>query len=339
MGVSGYGGTGVGLDLSIIIVNWNTRELLAECLESVARGQESGVSEQGAGVGEQGSENLSPGPCPLIPEVFVVDNASTDGSAAMVQTRFPWVRLIENAENAGFGRANNQAIVQSRGRYTLLLNSDTVVPSGALSRLVQVADEHPDVGAVGCMLRNRDGSFQASYNDFPTLTGELLSALGVARRLLSPQYPSHPEADSQEVRLVDWIPGSVMLLRTAPLQQIGGFDEHYSMYSEETDLCWRLWRAGWKVLYTPEIQIVHLGGGSTSRASARQVRMLYASKRLFFRRREGVMAALLYSLGVRFATVLKIGAWLISLALVPTERRGFQLTKVRSHLPLLTTRW
>jgi GT2 family glycosyltransferase len=307
-------------DLSILIVNWNTRELLAGCLASLERAHVDMIERYDV-------------------ETLVIDNASTDSSAAMVRERFPWVRLIENVENVGFGQANNRAIVQSKGRYTLLLNSDTIVPNGAISRLLQVAEEHPDVGAVGCMLRNLDGTFQASYNDFPTLTGEWLSALGLARRLLSPQYPSHSEADSRKPRLVDWIPGSAMLLRTAPLKQICGFDERYSMYSEETDLCWRLHQAGWKVLYTPEIQIFHLGGGSASRASARQVRMLYKSKKLFFERSQGAMVALLYSLGVRLATALKIGAWSFSLMLASPQRRANQLTKLRSHLPLITTCW
>jgi N-acetylglucosaminyl-diphospho-decaprenol L-rhamnosyltransferase len=307
-------------ELSIIIVNWNTRELLVGCLQALE------------------DPNVQPSERSDV-ETFVVDNASADGSADMVRERFPWVRLIENAHNVGFARANNQCIALSRGHYLLLLNSDTLLPCQSVWRLVQVADAQPDVGIVGCMLRNPDGSFQASYNDFPTLGGEWLSALGLARRLLRPQYPSHSESESQERKLADWIPGSVMLLRAAAIREVGGFDEGYVMYSEETDLCWRVWKTGWKVLYTPEVQVMHLGGGSANRTSPHQIRRLYRSKRLFFRKTRGPVAALVYDMGVRVAAAAKVGVWLAALAFVPSERRRPYLRKIQSHLLLAASSW
>lgn len=331
------------VDLSIVIVNWNTRDLLTQCLSSMMGARTSAM--------ELSRTTLPPGydglalnrSLDLTAEIIVVDNNSTDGSVSMVRENFPWVRLIENSKNVGFGNANNQAIALSRGRYILLLNSDTIVPPGAIPELVRLADARSDVGVVGCMLRNLDGSFQASYNSFPTLWGEWLSAIGLAGRLLSPQYPSHRESESNATKEVDWIPGAVMLLRACAVRQVGGFDETYVMYSEETDLCWRLRQVGWKVLYTPNAYIFHLGGGSASRTSIVQILRLYRSKKDFFLRQRGPGVARLYGWGVRLATVTKLGVWLaasvLPMPVLSLERRQIYRQKIRSHWPLVFGRW
>lgn len=273
-------------DVSIILVSWNTRELLVSCLASLA-----------AAIGD------------LSAETWVVDNGSTDESAAAVQAQFPYVQLIENRTNLGFAGANNQAIQASTGRYVLLLNSDTIASAGAIRSLVRFADQRPAAAAVGAMLLNADGSFQASFFDFPTLRSELLNVTGLGRRLVNRNYPSYSLRHSQVARLVDWLPGACMLVRRTALAQVGLMDEGYFMYSEETDWCLRLRRAGWQIWYHPEVRIVHLGGQSTQQRRQPMVRALYRSKLRFFRKHYGPASATILQL--IFVVVLSC-KWLIS---------------------------
>jgi len=252
------------VDLSIVIVNWNTRELLAQCLDSIP---------------------LAIGG--LSYEVIVVDNASTDGSQAMVRNRFPWVTLVENAENLGFVRANNQAMALSRGRYVLLLNSDTVAPPQALARMVDFMDHRIDAGAAGPRLLNPDGTFQASYADFPTLLSESLSAAGLNRWLYGPYHPSPSPHPNETRQPVDWVQGACLLVRREALDAIGLLDEGFWMYSEETDLCYRIHQAGWNVYYLPDVEIIHLGGASSRQRQPESVAQLYRSKLRFFRKYQG----------------------------------------------------
>jgi N-acetylglucosaminyl-diphospho-decaprenol L-rhamnosyltransferase len=304
------------IDLSILIVNWNTRELLQQCLQSI-----------------YATTNA------VAIEVVVVDNASSDGSIAMLRNCFASVKIIENRENVGFARANNQAIRQAHGRYVLLLNSDTILPEGVLTALVRQGDDRPKVGVIGCMLRNRDGTFQASYNDFPSIFKEWLVAAGLAAKLIRPQFPSHAEKESQETRLVDWVPGAALFARTSALAEIGGLDESYFMYTEETDLCWRVRQAGWDVLYYPGAQIVHLGGGSANRRTPTQVKLLYGSKATFFRKHRGTHIAGLYRVGVRCITLVKIGIWICLRSTAGRDRRSVLAEKIRAHKLLVGGRW
>src|SRR5689334_13420914 len=166
-------------DVSIIIVSWNTRELLLGCLQSLP-----------AAVGN------------LRADVWVADNGSTDGSLAAVHARFPLVRLIQNNSNPGFAAANNQAIAASTGRYALLLNSDTIAWPASIEQLVRFADGKPTTGVVGARLLNPDGSFQASFADFPSLRSELLSVTGIGPRLFGRWYPNYGPRRSQIARRV-----------------------------------------------------------------------------------------------------------------------------------------
>lgn len=247
------------MDASIIIVNWNTRDLLAQCLESVYTHPPNGDF-----------------------EIFVVDNASTDGSAAMVRERFSQVRLIENAENLGFARANNIGIINSFGRYILLLNSDTVVLPDGLSRLVAFMDTHPDAAVIGPKSLNADGTFQASYVDFPTLMSELIVITGLARCLRGGYYPGHSLRQSLTVREADWVGGACMLVRRTAIQEVGVLDERFSMYAEEMDWCFRMRQRGWQVYYLPDAEIIHVGGASTPRNKALKRLRLRTSELLFF---------------------------------------------------------
>ncbi|HEY3230904.1 MAG TPA: glycosyltransferase family 2 protein, partial [Roseiflexaceae bacterium] len=202
------------IDVSIVLVSWNTRELLLGCLAALP-----------AAVGG------------LCADVWVVDNGSTDGSVEAVRSGHPDAHIIQNERNVGFAAANNQAIVASAGRYVLLLNSDTIALPGSIERLVRFADARPAMGVVGAMLLNPDGSFQASFADFPSLHSELLSATGLGARLFGHWYPNYGPRRSQRARRVDYIQGACMLARRAAIEQAGLLDEQYFMYSEETDWC------------------------------------------------------------------------------------------------------
>lgn len=276
--------------LDIIVVNWNTCDLLAKCLQSV-----------------QEESRASPS-CTV--ETFVVDNASHDGSPQMVRERFPWVHLIENAENVGFARANNQAIPFCRGRYILLLNSDAVLPIGSLGELLRVAEEQPRAGIVGVKLINQDGSFQAALNDFPTPLHIFLEPWGTFQFLLGNRYyPSYPPERSNQATCCDWVGGACLLARAEAISQVGVLDEQFFMNSEEVDWCYRMRKNGWAVWYTPTVEVIHLGGGSSDRLSARQRMRLYTGKLRYLRKHYGRAAASLAYWNYRLSAGLKAAGY------------------------------
>ncbi len=250
--------------LSIIIVTWNTRELLAQCLDSVY---------------------ANPPDAPF--DVWVVDNASSDGSAAMVRQRFPHVHLIENGENVGFARANNQAIRASSGEYALLLNSDTIIQPGTLTRLLSFARQS-GAAIVGADVRNSDGSPQPCFGRFPTVAMEILCALGLNARRPFARALHPPAPDGQET---DWVLGAALLVRRAILDQVGLLDEGYFMFSEEVDLARRVKRAGGKVCVLGGARVVHLGQQSTRQISGAMKAELFRSKARYFRTHHGRLAA------------------------------------------------
>jgi hypothetical protein len=259
-------------DLCVIVVNWNTRDLLGQCLQSVYETADH-----------------------LTCNVIVVDNASIDGSQTMLRQRFPQVHLIGNDQNVGFARANNQALAVGKGRYFLLLNSDTVVLPHTLEKMVQCADAHPEVGIIGCKLLNGDGSLQESWASFPTFWSEILGRNFRGRRLLE---------ESPLTYEVDWVGGACMLVRPTAIAEVGLLDDSIFMYSEETDWCFRMKRQGRKVYYLASAEVIHLGGGSASRASAAQLVRLYESKIRFFHRHYGAWQARLLRCGLLAVNVL-----------------------------------
>jgi hypothetical protein len=269
------------MDLTIGIVTYNGKALLAQCLDSIA---------------------AAPPACGC--EIVVVDNASGDGTVEWLRDAHPAVRAVVNAQNAGVARGNNQCLAAAQGRYVLLLNNDTIVPAGMLDRLVAFADAHLDAGAVGGKLVNPDGSFQASYFDFPSLWCEFLHAthLGV---LIDPHYPSH--GDCPEVRQVDWIMSASLLVRRAACAAVGDVDESYFMYSDETDLQYRLSRAGWKVYYLPDVVTVHFGGQSASHWRRRK--LIYRGKLLFFKKHYGPLRTAVVQALFGGVSALKLLAW------------------------------
>lgn len=239
MGCNGFFG-GVVMDLSVIIVSYNTRELLRDCLHSLA---------------SAGAVQF---------EVLVVDNASADGSAEMVGQSFPDVQLIVNDHNAGFAAANNIGLRRARGRYLLLLNSDTRVLDGALARMVQFMDAHPAAGYCGPCLLNADDSHQASARRFPTPLSRAWAMSGMAGRYPRSRHALdlHWQGGAQGTYRVDWLSGACLMVRAAAVEQVGVLDESFFMYFEETDWCRRMARGGWEGWYIGDARVVHLGGGS-----------------------------------------------------------------------------
>jgi len=223
-------------------------------------------------------------------EVFVVDNASTDGSAQMVRGCFPWVRLIENRENVGFARANNQAIRLSRGRHVLLLNSDTDVYPGALQTMVRFMEGRPRAGGCGPRLLSADGSLQASCHPMLTPEREFWRLMFFDRLWRRATYVQE-RWDWETSHPVDVVKGACFLLRRAALEKVGLLDEGYFMYTEEMDLCYRLLQAGWQLYWVPQAVVKHYGEASSRQVAEAMYVQLYRSKAQFFRKFGGPQQA------------------------------------------------
>lgn len=270
------------MKLSIIIVSWNTRQILQECLQS--------VYDHPPRVGY---------------EVWVVDNASADGSAQMVREAFPQVNLVENTKNVGFAGGNNQALPLCQGQYVLLLNPDTVVRPEALQALVDFLDTHPEAGAAGSMLLNPDETLQTSTYPAPTISRELWRLLHLDR--LRPYGVYHMARwDTDQPREVDVVQGASLLVRRQILDSIGLFDTAYFMYSEEVDLCHRIQEAGWQLYWVPESKVLHYGGQSTRQIATKMFLQLYHAKLLYFRKHYGAGAGVVYKVVLAIAAVLRL---------------------------------
>jgi N-acetylglucosaminyl-diphospho-decaprenol L-rhamnosyltransferase len=247
------------MKLSIIIVSWNTADLLADCLRSLLAEPDSTDS-----------------------EIIVVDNGSTDGSAEMAQREFPRVMLILNQYNLGFARANNQGIRTSRGEFLLLLNSDTVVPPMVLPALVAFMEEHPAAGVCSPRLLRPDGRPQAfAFGSDPTLS--YLWRRG-ANYLLR-RRPLH-DWSTDRLQEADWVSGACLLVRRAAIEQVGSLDEAFFMYFEDNDWCLRMRKARWRVYYNPQVSITHIGGQSLARNPAAH-QAYYRSLKYFYSKHYG----------------------------------------------------
>jgi len=282
------------IDLSIVIVSYNVRELLGSCLGSVVSGQ-------------QGTNDVSvTGHRPLSTETWVVDNASRDDSVAMVRERFSSVHLIENESNRGFASANNQAFPLTTGRYVLMLNPDTTIRPGALETLVRFMDDHPRTGACGGKLLYGDGSLQHSVFRFPTLSQIFLDFFPLNWRLTNSQfngrYPREWYARGEPFP-VDHPLGADLLVRRQAAEQVGWLDDQFFIYCEEIDWCIRIKRAGWQIWCVPQAEIVHHEAQSTRQfRDAMFVELWRARKRLFEKH---------YSRAFRFIAglIVRMGLW------------------------------
>jgi GT2 family glycosyltransferase len=260
------------MDLSIIIVNWNTRDLLRDCLRSIEAK-----------------------PSRLAIQTIVVDNNSADDSREMVAREHPGVELMNSGGNLGFARANNLALPRVRSPLVLFLNPDTLVTAEALERMVACLESDPAIGAVGCRIVDAEGRVQQlGLQWFPSPFTELLKYLAVSERTYRrlPGFPWHDPDVSGPVRKLF---GACLLVRQSVLQQVGSFDELFFMYCEDVDLCHRIARAGWKLYYLSEAEIVHVGAASSSKApGAFSVLMGCESFSKFMRKHHGILGGAAY---------------------------------------------
>lgn len=258
--------------LSILIVNWNTREDLLGCLGS-----------------------LRAAALAVAHEVIVVDNASADGSADAVAAGFPEVRLLRAPRNLGFAGGNNLAIAAAAGEFLMLLNPDTLVRAGELEKLVAHLEAHPGVGIVAPRLVYGDGSFQLSATPFVT-PADVYFEFARFPRALQPRAQREPRRlyafDPVAPKAVDTVMGAAMAVRRAVVDQIGVLDEGYFMYGEEMDWCWRARAAGWEVHWLPTAVVTHLGGRAAARVPYAMLAHRFASTFRFLRLRAGAAAAL-----------------------------------------------
>ena len=290
------------MDLSVIVVNWNTRDLLAQCLESIYANPPAGEF-----------------------EIIVVDNASADGSAAMVRERFSSVTLIENQHNPGFAAANNQAIERALGGYLLLLNPDTVVMSDALDALVRFMDNYPAAGAAGSMLLNSDSSLQLSCHPYPTIGRELWRLLHLDYLYPLGAYPME-KWPTDRPRMVDTVRGASLLVRKEVIEQVGLLDETFFMYSEEVDWCARINDGGWRIYWVPDSQIVHFGGQSTRQIPTEMFLQLYRAKLMYFRKHGGPFSGHLYKAVLLIASMFRVLFAPVAWLLMPDKRDEYART-------------
>lgn len=238
------------MDFTVAVISYNTKDLLRDCLKSV-----------------YDSESLT------TYQVVVVDNNSTDGSPKMIKAEFPESLLIENQDNIGFARACNQALEATRAEYVLVLNSDTVITDGCVDTLSEYMKSHEDVGVVGPLILNFDGSVQYSCRDFPSFLDATVHAFVGAILPLNPFSKRYKkiECDHKSEQEVDWVSGAAMCIRKEAANSVGLFDQKYYMYVEDMDFCYRLWQADRKVVYVPEAKVYHHIGQSSRQQSAKMV--------------------------------------------------------------------
>ncbi|HVF10289.1 MAG TPA: glycosyltransferase family 2 protein [Abditibacteriaceae bacterium] len=306
-------------EITVSIVSYNTRDLLRACLQALRERQ---------AVGE------------AVLQIIVADNASRDGSLEMVQQEFPEVEAFATGSNLGFGRAHNLCFARARGRYFLVLNSDTEIEPGALLTLRDFMDTHPDAGAAGGQLVWPDGSPQASYGSDPELRGifyEQTFLGNLMSRLRPAQEPETSMAGTGEPREVEQICGACQFVRSTAYRQVGGYDPAYFMYHEDVDLNMHLRRAGWRVFYVPAARIRHHLGGSSQqdwRTRARMVSALNWSRYYYYHRYEGAWRGRLVKSLFVLGAGLRLGAW-TCLALT----RPHALEKVKLFREVLRRTW
>ena len=255
------------VDVSVVIVSWNTQDILRNCLKSIYKQD-----------------------CDRSIEVIVIDNASTDGSTEMVKKEFPQVSLIENSENRGFAAANNQAIAIAKGRYVLLLNSDTIILDNAIVKILDFADATPEAGIAGCRVLNSDRTLQPTCFMFPSILNMLLSTTYLYKIFPKSRFFGREQMtwwDRSDTREVDVVTGCFMFVRREAIEQVGLLDEQFFMYGEETDWCYRFKQANWKVMFTPSAEIIHLGGQSSSQKRSEMILQLRASILYFMAKNRG----------------------------------------------------
>jgi len=297
------------LKLSIIIISFNTKSLLKQCLESLY-------------------QNLGD----MEHEIFMVDNNSSDESPIMVKESFPEVKLIENTENVGFAKANNQAIQKARGQYLLLLNSDTIARPGAIDTMIQFMDRNPKVGALGAKLVDQNLVFQTSCRHFPTLFGMLVQFFGLSARFPTSRLFGWYDMgywDHRETKKVDCVPGTSLLVRKETIREVGLLDENYFMYFEDTDCCYRINQAGWEVVFLPDAEVIHVGGASAAKSNRGLFYDRTLSKEFFrslfyyFRKFHGALSVLVLKILIPISLIIRMLKWAFAFMFCRIDQKEF----------------
>lgn len=310
------------MKLSIVIVNWNTKELLRDCLNSVSLELDS-----------------------ILIEVIVVDNGSIDGSQEMVKQEFPSIYHIQNEDNVGFCKAVNQGIHVATGHYVLLLNSDTVANSSALLKTISFMESNSEIGIVGCRLTFPNGKFQSSCFRFPSLLGLITTSIGLCHLSRKNHLLNWDRYGFQEFEIpteVDCIMGSFMMISKKLIQDIGSLDEGYFMFAEETDFCYRAAKANWKTFYFPDVSIIHNHSGSQK--NWHDNAWAYGAKNrgvfLFLYKWENKLVLYAANIALLIGHLPKIMAWFISDVLtyksgVSLFRRSLKVKMFAFHIRAL----
>lgn len=300
--------------LSVVIVSWNVRDLLRRCLASLAAG-----------------------PAALLSEVIVVDGASADESAEMVEVEFPSVRVLRQTENVGFSRGNNLGLATTTGRYLLLLNPDTEVVGTALKQMVQYMETHPAVGALGPRLLYPDGRIQSSRRRFPTLATALFESTWlqpIAPQSILRRYYVLDRPDDA-ISKVDWVVGACLMVRREAYEAAGPLDERYFMYSEEMEWQRRIKAAGWQVVFYPEAEVIHHEGKSSEQVTAERHIYFQRSKLRYFYDYHGRLAG-----GLLRAFLLLSYAWQLVLEAVKGavgHKRSLRRQRITAYWRVLTS--
>ncbi len=309
--------------VSVIIVSWNTKDLLRRCLASIYASH--------------------PG---LDLEVIVVDNGSSDGSLEMVESLFPAAVAIAARENLGFARANNLGIARATGDFILLINADAELVDGALVDLVRYAQDNPDVGILGPRLLNSDGTLQSSRRRFPTAATAFMESTVLQRWL-----PDHPalrayyvlDRNDDDIQTVDWLVGACLLVRSRASRDVGPLDDGFFMYSEELDWCRRFANHGWKVVYYPSARVIHHGGQSSDQEPFHRHTRFQHSKCRYFERYQGPLFAELLRIFILLNYLFMLGEdgakWLLGSKRAMRSGRMSVLARVIRWQLLWIARW
>ena len=307
------------MELSIIIINWKSRDFLRDCLKSI----------------EENPPNFSF-------ETVVIDNASLDGSAEMVQREFPNVKYIQSAENLGFSRGNNAAAQSSSGRTLLFLNPDTKILGNALAVMKDCLDSHQDAGIAGCRILNSDGSVQTTaIQAFPTLLNQTLDADVLHRWFPNSRLWGTAALFSESTSpvRVDMISGACLMIRRQVFEQIGGFSPDYFMYSEDVDICQKARRAGWNAYYVPSVSVIHYNGQSSNKRPSNFAHIMQQESRLiYFHKMRGSLYAFCFRVSRIPIAIIRM-ALLVALMILPfgAERRQELRSAMGKWLAIL--RW
>jgi len=299
------------MDVSIIIVAWNVKQLLHDCLKSVY---------------DQTRD--------IEFEVIYVDNASEDGSVEIVERDFSEVIIIENDENQGFIKANNQAIKIAEGRYVLLLNSDTIILDNAISKTVEFADAHPEAAVVGCRVLNPDMTLQRTCVMYHSPLNLFLSATYLYKLFPRNKFFGREAMtwwDFDDVREVETVSGCFSLVRTKAIEQVGLMDPIYFVYGDDPDWCYRFKKEGWKIMFTSEPNIIHYGGQTTKHMAREFSLQCCGSILIFIKKHKGTFAFYLARIFLAIFFLLRVPYWLAT-GLIKSDERGNAFNHSKTYL-------